>query len=203
MTYQIGVYILLPKEWGEVIGEIKRSLLPWSGSYTIPHISLYICAINKQDFDSVYDKLKQIQLKPFSISFEKVIMEKDKMYYHLAIKKDSKLFKLHEKIVDLINPVRNGLVRQKDIVRIQNNYFSKKQVERINKYGYYLVNKLFNPHITLGVCKTQDSSKLIRELTNKINKIKSKSFKVNELTIGLFEEEDNNPVIEKKIKLRR
>ncbi|EKD56071.1 MAG: hypothetical protein ACD_58C00305G0009 [uncultured bacterium] len=201
MNYQLGIYLLLPKEWEEVIGKIKKSLLPLSSSHTIPHISLYICAINKEDFDSVCSKLKQIQFKPFSISFEKIMVEKDKMYYHLAIKVDNKLNKLHEEIVDLINPIRDGLIRQKDTVRLKEGYFSQKQIESINKYGYYMVKDLFNPHITLGICKTKDSNKLIDELTKKISNIKSKSFEVKEITVGLFREEDDTKVIEKTIRL--
>ena len=49
MNYQI--YICIAQRVGKSIGKIKRSraLLPWSGSHTIPHISLYICAI-KENF---------------------------------------------------------------------------------------------------------------------------------------------------------
>ncbi|EKD56067.1 MAG: hypothetical protein ACD_58C00305G0005 [uncultured bacterium] len=201
MNYQLGIYLLLPKKWEEIIGEIKNSLLPLNSSQTTPHISIYNCAIKKESFNTVFDILKRINQKPFSITFDKVKVNINDGYYFLDIPHLKDLSKLQKDIITLINPVRNGLIRQKDIKKIKNGSYSDKQVGYINKYGHARVFDLYNPHITFGISKTDNRKKLVINLTDKVKKIKSKSFEIKEITVGLFEEESNKKEFEKKIKL--
>lgn len=201
MNYQIGIYLLLPKEWEEVIGEIKRSLLPISINYTIPHLSLYSCVIKKEDFEIIVNQLKNINRKPFSITLSKVNVNIDDGYYFLDVPLHDELLNLHKEIINIVNPIRKGLIRQKDIDKIENGFYSDKQINYINKYGHARVLDLFKPHITFGISKISNHDKLTIDLSDKVKTIKSKSFEVKEITVGLFEEKDNRKIIEKVIKL--
>lgn len=205
MDYRLGIYLNLPKEWHNKIAEIKKTMKPWgenSKNTTAPHLSLYLCKFDKENFSKLLEKLKTIKQKSFVISLDKITKQKNN-FCLINVEPKNNLRSLHRKIVEKVNPLREGLIRKKDLQRIKDNYYSQHEIDNINNYGYALVKDLYLPHITLGVSEREDKEKLIKELEEKVGKIKNRDFLVKDFTIGLFDETNlDEAVTEKKIKLK-
>jgi 2'-5' RNA ligase len=111
-----------------------------------PHLSLYSARYPIKNKQAIEDAINKIchDLHPFSVTLKSLSLFSGFLFYDLE--KDKKLIELHEKIVDELNPLREGLIsdNQKQLVGL-----SSEQKNAIKKYGYVSVKNLYMPHISL------------------------------------------------------
>lgn len=132
----------------------------------VPHITLLQCFIKEEDlpdvynaleveniFEGLFETIKNDSLKAESLFYYK---DKEESFSMIAVEKSKFLLKLHEKIIELVQPytVKNG----SQISFIQNpdgSPISESTVtyvpEFIEKHSF----ENFDPHITLGVAQTK------------------------------------------------
>jgi len=154
----------------------------------VPHITLLQCFIKEEDlpdvynaleveniFEGLFETIKNDSLKAESLFYYK---DKEESFSMIAVEKSKFLLKLHEKIIELVQPytVKNG----SQISFIQNpdgSPISESTVtyvpEFIDKHSF----ENFDPHITLGVAQT----KLLDSLAE--NVFKPIQFKAASLSI--------------------
>jgi len=84
------------------------------------------------------------EIQPFHVSSSRY---GEKVGY-LAVyyKKSKKVKDLQKKIIDLINPLRQGLLREKTILKMSG--FKKIELKNIKRYGFQNVDSEFAPHLT-------------------------------------------------------
>ena len=124
----------------------------------IPHITLLQCFINKNDLPKVrralhglYEDFKNDTLIAESLFYYK---EKEESFAMIAVEKNDRLVKLHEKIIALVKPfiVYNGnsesFVQNPDKSPIGESTLTYVP-EFVEKHSY----ENFDPHITLGVAQ--------------------------------------------------
>jgi hypothetical protein len=69
-------------------------------------------------------------------------------YVFFDLSRSEDVQKLHEKVIELLNPLRKGLVREK---YLQNSSaYNEKESLYINKFGFPWLFDLYAPHLTLG-----------------------------------------------------
>ncbi|MDO8579371.1 MAG: DUF1045 domain-containing protein, partial [bacterium] len=65
----------------------------------------------------------------------------------------------HEKIVSVLNPLREGRIRDK--YKEYHMEFNSEELENIEKYGYPGAMDLYNPHLTITRLKDENKAKEI------------------------------------------
>ena len=121
--------------------------------------------------------LKQfaVKTKPFEIRSSKYRQNTDG-YIDVDYKKSKNINELQKKIIKLLNPLREGQMREKDKARISE--MTKTEQKNLKLYGYRSVGANFFPHLTFSKLEKFDKSAL-----SNIDK-SNFSFKVNK--IGFF-----------------
>lgn len=155
----------------------KGSSFVLDGKNYFPHITIYMTEFPSKNTRAIKELLKQFSLgiKPFQITASGYRQNKDG-YIDVNYKKTKSINELQKKVVTLLNPFREGLLRLKDKERLKE--FSKSQQKNIKLYGYRSVGTEFYPHLTFT--KLKQYSKLTLSDMKKDNF----SFKVGK--IGLF-----------------
>jgi hypothetical protein len=97
-------------------------------------------------------------------------------YVDVDYKKSKDIKRLQKKIVTLLNPMREGNIRERDRKRMRK--MTKVEQKNIKLYGYRAVGNMFSPHLTFSKLKKFDGTAI-----PKIDK-SNFSFEVNK--IGFF-----------------
>jgi hypothetical protein len=110
-----------------------------------PHVTLYRFQIKQEDIDKAKELLSAIARQ-----FQPVILKASGYktpdgYVEVFYDRTPDIEKLQMTVVDTINPLRDGL-REKDKIRLLTA--TAKVKESLEKYGYWGVGELYNPHIT-------------------------------------------------------
>jgi len=175
--------------------ELSSKLIDWSQKiasnfdtdYTLnnfdhfPHLSLYSARYPIKNKYLVEKAISNIcsNLKSFQVTLKSFSVFSGFLFYDLE--KDKRLIKLHEKIVDDLNPLREGLIsdNQRQLTGLSAN-----QKDAIEEYGYVSVKNLYMPHISLTHLKNLTDGEKAREiLPQEIN-----YFFTNTLVIAPFAE---------------
>lgn len=142
-----------------------------------PHITLYMAEFPIKNVPKIKKLLNEFttETKPFQINSLKYRQDKDG-YIDINYSKSKNIDKLQKKIITILNPLRDGLIRPKDEARM--NEYNKAQQCNIKRYGYRSIGVNFFPHLTLT--KLEKFNKSIFTNIDKQNF----SFKVDK--IGFF-----------------
>lgn len=109
------------------------------------HVTLYHGAYEKNDLNEIYNKLKRLQLKPFTLNFTKIYSTSDR-WIDLGTEKTEYLKNLHTSVVQLASPYHKGpLARSKDVYKD----LTSEQREQVDNYGVSGILAMYNPHMTL------------------------------------------------------
>ncbi|MCA9382217.1 DUF1045 domain-containing protein, partial [Candidatus Dojkabacteria bacterium] len=157
-----------------------------------PHITLYspefpihnIANLKSEvvDIASTVNRLK-LKLNP--------IATKQDGYIGLRIENTTEIHSLHKKVVDKLNPFREGILRNKYSDRTRLVNFTSEQLSNIHSYGYPDVMKLYDPHITITKLIHNEDSEQVDNLV-KPNLIISSAEK-----LGIFEMGEHGTCIRK------
>ena len=151
-----------------------------------PHVNFLIMAMpvgNKIRLNSILSKyfsmINQINFELGELHFE----EKNS-FFSLPILNDQ-IMDIHKDLIDLLNPIRNGMVRERDKERIDNKKTDPVEEEYIYKYGYLRVLDKFTPHITIGNLvnsfSDQDIPTIKKELDARLNTLYFKQMNFNKV----------------------
>ena len=187
-TISIGTQIHNP-----IIMEAKAYLKENFGNkYDIePHFNFIIMAMPdyrlkdlEQKLDVFFNKKTGIELKFGNLHFE----EKQRFFSIPIINKD--VMNIHKDLINLLNPIRDHYIREKDLVRIREGKTDELEERYIYDYGYLRVLERFIPHITIGNIKNEEFN--LEEIKTRLDSILSNlyntSLKVNELYATFIED---------------
>lgn len=142
-----------------------------------PHISIYITEFPVKNITKIRKILHKFtaKIKPFHVISLKY-RQSNGGYIDINYKKSKNIMKLQRKIITLLNPLREGLMRKKDKARMSE--MTKAEQKNLKLYGYRSVGAKFFPHLTFTKLEKFNKSALLN-----IDK-SNFSFKVDK--IGFF-----------------
>lgn len=109
------------------------------------HVTLYHGAYEINDLSKIYNKLKELQLRPFTLNFSKIYSTADR-WIDLGVEKTIHLQNLHTSAVLLASPYhKRPLARSTDVYKDM----TIDQREQVDSYGVSGILSSYNPHMTL------------------------------------------------------
>jgi hypothetical protein len=110
-----------------------------------PHMSLYMTQLKLDNIEQATALLAAIAKQSFALDLQSVRYYQSHGYIDAEYERPAALADLQMAVVNVINPIRDGL-RESDKVRMLTN--TGKLRENIEKYGYRGVGELFRPHVS-------------------------------------------------------
>jgi len=109
------------------------------------HVTLYHGAYEIKDLSQIYSKIKELPLKPFTLTFTKISSTSDR-WIDLGTEKTEYLQNLHVSVVHLASPYH-----KRPLARSADGYkdMTSDRRQQIDAYGVSGVLELYNPHMTL------------------------------------------------------
>jgi hypothetical protein len=153
----------------------------------LPHLSLYMLQLNENGLKKAISLLPIIAKETDAIEAITADYHYESNYIDVEYVKSKELVVLQEKIIDKLNPIRDGL-REKDKIRLVDAVGETRK--NIINYGYRSVGNLFNPHLTFTRFKDN------QEHTLKSLPVKE-SFDGKYTVLGIFELGDNGTCVRK------
>jgi hypothetical protein len=172
---------------------LSKKLTPLGVHFTLdnetffPHLSLYMLQLNDGGIIKVRGLLETIAKDNMAISLEAEKYHYEDDYFDVEYTKLMEIISLQEKILDGLNPFRDGL-REKDKERLPDSIGETRS--NLLKYGYRGIGKMFNPHLTFTRFKSA-REKTLGSLPD------LESFNETFTQIGLFEMGDNGTCTKK------
>ncbi len=196
IEHLIGVHIPLPKKLVREIQKLSKRLnFPYQSYYGLPpHITLHLARIEKNGFPRLVSSIAKLPVKPFSVRLTSLMCDTKSrrvpIFIAKKIYKSQTLLHFHERIVHATNTVRSGLIRTKDLKRIQEGLYTKEEIAYIHKYGYLLVMKNYVPHISLGAIHEPTSKTQQRQIQKTIRQhadaLRGYTFSCEKIIVGLY-----------------
>lgn len=130
-----------------------------------PHLTVFMGLF--PDYSPVQAAMQVVNAEffPISLEFSKIRLSSDGYVFWDAVNHE-KLQALHEKVVEKLNPLRQGLTRDKFL--LEKEKFTHAERENIEKYGFPWVMNLFMPHLTLGRLPTNHIESKTEEFLHKL-----------------------------------
>lgn len=151
----LDVYLELPDDMLEQARTLNRHIVSSAGGSIdfgagrVPHITLYMGLFPEAEKASVVHELRSVaeESAPFPIVLREIDTSRDGyVFWNAAV--DGSLQGLHERVVEALNPLRHGAVREKFLE--DQERFTKEECLYIMKYGFPWVMSRFRPHVTVG-----------------------------------------------------
>ncbi len=157
---RIAVLLFLPDDISATIQKEEAGVYYQNHESSIPHITLYSCRFDDSKYSELVEKLREIKMEKFLAHLGKLQISKhdknNNIFVAFEIEDAGKLLELHEKVLEIANPLRGSLIREKDVKRFEKGIFTAEEFSAIEKYGYQYVKQYFNPHITIGEIQNDD-----------------------------------------------
>ncbi len=163
--------------------DLKNRGVHFTLGYTqhFPHLSLYMLQLDDSDLEKVCELLETIANKTKAITVTAKEYHYENDYLDVEYEKPENLTRLQENIIQVLNPVRDGL-RENDKIRLVHTIGEER--ENILTYGYRSVGNLFAPHLTFTRFK-ENQEQVISTLPSK------ELFDGEFVSLGIFEMGDN------------
>jgi len=155
----------------------RGSLFTLDNKNYFPHITLYMAEFPIKNIKEILKTLEQLTSKTNSFKIKSTKYEQDSDgYIYVDYQLSENIKKLQVNIIRLLNPLREGLTREKDKLRMSK--YSQAQQKNVRLYGYRSVDNEFNPHLTFTKLETFDKTAL--------SLIPEYNFSFEATKIGLF-----------------
>lgn len=188
----INVIILLDEKTTNIARRLgglaeKRFDVNYTVSDTkyIPHATIYQAQYPKKN----YDKIKSV-LGDLSKETEAIQVKIGPYELHAGvflwwnIIKTKELEDLHYKVLRKLNPLRKGLIlpfiKPDASGYVAGGEFSKQETYNVKKYGAVVVDKLFQPHVSIGRTKSKINETEMYSCLPKTESV----FKAREICVG-------------------
>ncbi|OGK12768.1 hypothetical protein A3B40_00975 [Candidatus Roizmanbacteria bacterium RIFCSPLOWO2_01_FULL_37_16] len=196
--------VIIPDDWFSVklinwsrlvSAKYKTNFTLERGKYC-PHISLYQTRYPQKNFARINSQVEKIAaaFTPFQISLNGFSKNWGFIFYD--VEPNEVLQRLHESIVDALNPLRNNFIPDS---QLRLTGLTAKQKNSIEKYGHVFVKKTYVPHLSItNLVNPPEISKAMSILPKKTIK-----FNVTGLSLGSVSEYGTCPKIFKKFPFKR
>lgn len=182
-SLSFNIVICPPKEISQKAILMSKELKKHDGLFVLdntkffPHITIYQVQLPVENVLKVRAVLRAIaaQTKSFR-STSLTYRQSSEGYIDIAYKKSKTVEALQKKVINLLNPLRKGLLQPKDKARLST--FSKRQQRNLKRYGFRSVGTDFVPHLTF--------TKLPHSNGSALSGLKPKKFSFVANRIGLF-----------------
>jgi len=147
----------------EQFNKKEKGLFALNDKNYFPHITIYMAEFPVHNIP----KIKKV-LRDFIIttkSFHMISLKyyhSDDGYIFVDYKKSPELKNLQKKIVNLLNPLREDLLRAKDVDRMNDLDKNSLEFKNIKRYGYRSVGENFSPHLTFTKLAISNNSLLAK-----------------------------------------
>lgn len=181
---RLSIILKLPKDIADLILATKEKTGVYYPNHvtSIPHITLYACAFDEQQYPELVRQLAAIQIAPFEVTIGELSFTKhdknNNTFVSFGFKNKGTLQELHEQVLAIANPLRGNLIRFKDAERSKKGIFSEEEFATIERYGYQYVNEHFNSHVTIGEVDEKDSG-ILETLKDALREIEGRTFLVD------------------------
>lgn len=148
-------------------GKNKGCLFYIDNKRFFSHITLYSPEYPKSNLKEVLTSVENI-----SKNTKEIILEFDDLvakygYLVVGFKKSYAINNLHRKVLQKLNPLREGRIREKYKQEIEDGKYTKEEVENIQNYSYHHVLESYYPHLTLARFENND---IAEKAINKLKK---------------------------------
>ena len=132
--------------------QVSRILKRSGGLFTLgrktyyPHITLYMSEFPVKNLRVIETVLEEIasMTRPFRLTAINYRTHEGSI--DVRFKRNRTVAELHKRIVHRLNPLREGLLRRKDLVRFRQ--FNQQKQKNLRTWGYDNVFSQFSPHLT-------------------------------------------------------
>ena len=164
------------------------------GKHNHPHVTLYQSAFPTRNFDKINQSLVAValQTKPIQIELNKFSSLLEFLFWDAV--KSPQLLTLHQVVLQVLNPLRDGLLLPEDEARLELPSVSEAMKASIRLYGYPVAGDLYPPHITITRFNT------ITEAQNAVSHLPPEPIIFTVSTIALANRGQNGTVNELYIK---
>lgn len=155
-----------PKEVSGKAIELSRAISSEVESYFVldgiqfhPHITIYPLEYPEENILKVLGIVERTVKSIEPVKFQYKRLETHQGYIGVEFEHFSQIQKIHEGIVNALNPLREGYIREK-----YNDYqmeFTSNQLESIRRYSYPDAMALYNPHLTITRLKDENEAEEI------------------------------------------
>lgn len=144
------------------------------GKGYVPHLTLYLFAAPLKNTKKMIKEIKKIAQKidPFVLLVDKLILSYDG-WLMIDFKNSSKIAEYHRKVVNSINPLRDGILRKKYRKEKELSRHSEEEIEILKKYGDRHAMGSFHTHLSLAKIENMEDAK--RALQNYKNSLVGES----------------------------
>ena len=155
----------------------KRTLFTLDGKNYFPHLTIYMTEFPVKNINVVKDLLKQALNSASSFKINSSGYRNDKSgFIDVNFKRNKSITHLQRKIITVLNPLREGLIRKSDKEKFKQ--LSKAEKRNLMLCGYRSISSNYSPHLTLTRFKEFDK--------NAISGIKKYDFSFHVKEIGFF-----------------
>lgn len=147
------------------IGNNQKALFVLDGTNYYPHITVYSIECLEENLDNIFQALEELlpELEKIKLVFTDVRRNHNFVGVHFSLSQEAINFQ--EKIIEKINPLRGGKIRDKFIALSQTADLPEEKRENILKYGRPDVMNLYEPHLTISRLENNDmAEKVEREI---------------------------------------
>ncbi len=168
---RLNTAFIPPKEVGEKVIELSKAIGNLADTYFVldgiqlyPHITIYPPEYPEENIPRVLETVEKLSGSLSLIKFRFKNLDSGQRYLGLAFEYSDAIQQTHEKIVNTLNPLRQGHVRDK--YAEYHMEFSPDQLQNIEKYGYPDAMNLYNPHLTITRLKDENKTEEIISTIN-------------------------------------
>lgn len=148
-----------------------------------PHFNFLIMAMPdyrikdmERLFEKYFNNMHPLKIKLGNLEYE----EKHKFFSIPMLGKE--VMDFHKELISILNPIRDDYIREKDLLRINENRTDEEETQNILDYGYLRVLNKFIPHITIGNIQN-DENVDIQQVKDTLNNILGNLYQ-SEITIS-------------------
>jgi 2'-5' RNA ligase len=131
------------------------------------HLTIYSPEYPEENVSKVYDEVEALagKLTPFKLSF--LDFNAVDGFVGARFAKTALAEMIHRQIVERLNPLRDGHIREKYLKELEGNY-SPQQRELIKRFGSPLVFDFYQPHLTLArLVDNREAQSVVAELNSR------------------------------------
>jgi len=128
------------------------------------HLTLYSPEYPSKNLAQVSREVEKISrdLSPITLNFQDLFTGWG--FVGLDYTKDRTVDSLHHRVLNALNPLRDGHLREKYAAGLKQNKYPSQEANYIRQYGYPNILSNFHPHITLGKFSGEDLAIRAKEL---------------------------------------
>lgn len=153
----VGVALAVPDEMGNKVEEIKdevskssaiRNIVPHE-AFDVPHVTLYIACFPLVNLARVLAAIESVSQTSLRVTLSPESVNVKGKFVAVSFHKNSDVVGVHEKLVEALNALREGNIREKYRDQKGASFLSDKERDSLDAFGYPYAMSLFAPHMTL------------------------------------------------------